>query len=61
MDFEQYLKKSKFQRSAKCIMANFQKRKLKCIVILIKVDEMYNILTNLVATGYWPRDDSGIG
>ena len=52
MDFEQYHKKSKFQRSTKCIMANFQKRKLKCIVILIKVDEMYNILTNLVATGY---------
>ena len=33
---------------------------MKGIVILVKVDEMYNILKSLLAIGYWSRDEGGI-
>ena len=56
MDFAEYLENQTFQRSAKFI-------EMKDIVILIKVkvNEMYNILKSLLATGYSSRDESGIG
>ena len=34
---------------------------MKVNVILVKVDEMYNILKSLLATGYWSRHESGNG
>ena len=42
-----------FQRTAKYI-------EMKGSVILVKVDEMYNILRNLLATGHWSRDEGRI-
>ena len=33
---------------------------MKGIFILVKVDEMYNILKSLLATRYWLRDEGGI-
>ena len=32
----------------------------KYFVVLVKVDEMYNILKSLLATGSWLRDEGGI-
>ena len=52
MDFADYLRKSGV--SAKFI-------EMKDIVILVKLDEMYNILKSLLATGYWSRHKDGIG
>ena len=43
-DFEEYLQNQLFQRIAKFIQAIG-------IVILVKVDETYNILKSLLATG----------
>ena len=34
---------------------------MKVNVILVKVDEMYNILKSMPATGYWSRHESGYG
>ena len=34
---------------------------MKGIVILVKGDEMYNILKLLLATGYWSRDEGENG
>ena len=34
---------------------------MKGIVISAKIDEMYNILKSLLVTGYWLRDEGGIG
>ena len=34
---------------------------MKGIDMLVKVDEMYNILKTLLATRYWSRDEGGIG
>ena len=34
---------------------------MKSIVMLVKVDEIYNILKSLVATDYWLRHEGGIG
>ena len=34
---------------------------MKGIVKLVKVDEMYNILESLLATGYWPRGEGRLG
>ena len=34
---------------------------MKSIDILVKVDEIYNILKSLLATGYWSRYEFGIG
>ena len=48
------LENQKFQSAEKFI-------EMKGIVILVKVDEMYNILKSLLATGYWSRDEGGIG
>ena len=48
------LQNQEFQRTAKFIQE-------KDIVILVKVDEMYNILKSLLATGYWSRHEGGIG
>ena len=51
-----------FQRTAKFIMTNFYEMDfMKIIVILVKVDEMCNILKSLQTTRYWLRDESGIG
>ena len=51
-----------FERTAKFIMTNFYEMDfMKIIVILVKVDEMCNILKSLQTTRYWLRDESGIG
>ena len=43
-------------------MADFYKLGfMKGIVILVKADEIYNILKCLLATRYWSRDKGGIG
>ena len=43
-------------------MADFYKLGfMKGIVILVKADEIYNILKCLLATRYWSRDEGGIG
>ena len=43
-----------FQRTAKFIMANFYEMDLmNGIVILVKKDEIYNILKTMLATDYW--------
>ena len=34
---------------------------IKGVVILVKVDEMYNIVKILLATDYWSRHEDGIG
>ena len=44
MDFEEYFIKSGVQRSVRFIQ-------VKGIVVLVKVDETYNILKSLLATG----------
>ena len=56
MDFAEYLENQTFQRSGKFI-------EMKGIVILIKVkvNDMYNILKSLLATGYSSRDEGGTG
>ena len=59
--FENILENQAFQRTAKFI-------ETKSIVVLVKVlekvfvkiDEMYNILKRVLATGYWSRDE-GLG
>ena len=59
--FEDILENQAFQRTAKFI-------ETKSIVVLVKVlekvfvkiDEMYNILKRVLATGYWSRDE-GLG
>ena len=59
--FQNILENQAFQRTAKFI-------ETKNIVVLVKVlekifvkiDEMYNILKSLLATGYWSRDE-GLG
>ena len=49
------------QTTAKFIMTDFYKIDfMKGIFILVKVDEMYNILKSLLATRYWLRDEGGI-
>ena len=49
LDFAIYLENQAFQRTAKFI-------EMKGIVILVvKVDDVYNILKCLLATGYWTR------
>ena len=43
-------------------MANFYGMDfMKGFAILVKVDETYNILERLLATGFQSRDESGIG
>ena len=54
MDFAEYLRKSGVSETSKVYL-------IKGIVILVKVDEMYNILKRLLATSWWPRDEGGIG
>ena len=59
--FENILENQAFQRTAKFV-------ETKSIVVLVKVlekvfvkiDEMYNILKRVLATGYWSRDE-GLG
>ena len=34
---------------------------VKGIVILVNIDEIYNILKSLLATGYWSRDGDETG
>ena len=34
---------------------------MKSIDILVKVDEIYNIMKSLLATGYWSRHEFGTG
>ena len=44
------------------IMADFYEMDcMKGIVVLVKVDEMYNIFKSLIATGYWSRYEGWIG
>ena len=62
MDFSESLRKSVSQNSnVKFIMGDFYKMNfMNGIVILVKVDEMYNILKSLLAISYWQRDEGGI-
>ena len=62
MDFSESLRKSVSQNSnVKFIMGDFYKMNfINGIVILVKVDEMYNILKSLLAISYWQRDEGGI-
>ena len=53
MDLEEYFTKSGVSENSKFIQE-------KGIVILVKVDETYNILKSLLATGYWSRHEGGI-
>ena len=59
------LENQTFQRISKFIMADFYVMDfVKDIVILVKIDEMYNILKSLLfllGTIYWSRDEGGIG
>ena len=53
------LENQAFQRIAKFIMVDFYEMDFMIgIVILVKVDEMYN---SLLATVYWWKDENGIG
>ena len=52
--FAAFLEIMVFQRTAKFV-------EMKGIVILVKVDEMCNILKRLLATRYWSRDESENG
>ena len=70
MNFKKHIRKRKktlFQWILKNILQNqaFQKTakfvQVKGTVILVKVDETYNILKRLLATGYWSRHEGGIG
>ena len=50
------------QRTAKFIMVNFYEMDfMKDIVVLVRVDKIYNILKSLPTTGYQSRDESGFG
>ena len=49
-----------FHRKAKFIMADFYTLDFMEGIILVKTDEMYNILKSLLATRYWSRDEGGI-
>ena len=53
MDFGEYLTKSDVPENSKVYWNESS-------VILVKVDEMYNILKTLLATGNWSRDEGGI-
>ena len=57
MDFGEYLRKLDVSEKSKVYYGNF----MEGIVILVKVDEKYNILKSLLATRYWSRDEGGIG
>ena len=49
-----------FQRTAKFAMADFYEMDfMKGIVILVKVDEMYEILKSLLTNRFWLRDGTG--
>ena len=62
MDSSESLRKSVSQNSnVKFIVGDFYKMDfMNGIVILVKVDEMYNILKSLLAISYWQRDEGGI-
>ena len=62
MDSSESLRKSVSQISnVKFIMGDFYKMDfMNGIVILVKEDEMYNILKSLLAISYWQRDEGGI-
>ena len=62
MDSSESLRKSVSQiNNVKFIMGDFYKMDfMNGIVILVKVDEMYNILKSLLAISYWQRDEGGI-
>ena len=62
MDSSESLRKSVSQISnVKFIMGDFYKMDfMNGIVILVKVDEMYDILKSLLAISYWQRDEGGI-
>ena len=55
MDFSESLRKSVSQNSnVKFVMGDFYKMNfMNGIVILVKVDEMYNILKSLLGISYW--------
>ena len=57
MDFGEYLRKLDVSEKSKIYYGNF----MEGIVILVKVDEKYNILKSLLATRYRSRDEGGIG
>ena len=52
MDFQNILENQAFQGTPKFI-------DMKGVVILVKVDDTYNILKSLLATGYWSRHGGG--
>ena len=62
IDSSESLRKSVSQISnVKFIMGDFYKMDfMNGIVILVKVDEMYDILKSLLAISYWQRDEGGI-
>ena len=59
------LENQTFQRISKFIMTDFYVMDfVKDIAILVKIDEMYNILKSLLfllGTVYWSIDEGGIG
>ena len=61
MNFGEYLRKSDVSENRKFILAYFYEMDfMKGIVILVKVDEMYNIIKSLLASRYCSRDKCGI-
>ena len=53
MDFTEYLKNQKVQRTAKFIMAGFYELDfIKGIVRLVKVDDMYKVLKSALANRF---------
>ena len=51
-----------FQRTVKSTKVDFYEMGfMKGIFILVKVDEMCNILKSLLTNRFWSRDEGGIG
>ena len=60
MDFTEYLKNQKVQRTAKFIMAGFYEMDfMKGIVRLVKVDDTCKVLKIPLANRFWSRDRIG--
>ena len=56
MDFQNISENQTFQKTAKFIMTNFYEMDfMKGIVVLVKGDEMYNILKSPLANHFWLR------
>ena len=56
MDFANILQNQTLQRTAKFIIAGFNEMYfMRGGVKLVKIDELYNVLKNQLATGYYSR------